>query len=130
MREQFIKKIYFEKFPAGHCEFEISCDRPVAWSSVFLCHGKISPCRQEKHHVYKNIVTLFCRKLCLVCGLFTVFRWQKNQIVIVEVSFCRGKIYLMKEIKFVNMGHFSFFFVISWYSQAILVKTIVGAGAC
>ena len=33
------KRIYFEKFPAGHYELKISCDRPVAWSGGFSCPG-------------------------------------------------------------------------------------------
>ena len=30
-------KTYFEKFPAGHYELKISCDRLVTWSGGFLC---------------------------------------------------------------------------------------------
>ena len=31
------KKIYVEKFPAGHCELKTSCNRPIAWSDGFSC---------------------------------------------------------------------------------------------
>ena len=33
----YMKKIDFEKFPTGHYELKISCDRPVVWFGGFSC---------------------------------------------------------------------------------------------
>ena len=62
-----MKQIYFEKFPAGHCELKISCDRPVAWSGGFSWPTLHQRCKRFGAYVIE--IDLVIRNLLFsICG--------------------------------------------------------------